>query len=71
MPCNIDKITNSTQEKIQLISRIAISILGGLPVAYIVVWIVCKLPQVAQVFIYLIFLITYFKIWGKHDKKNK
>jgi F0F1-type ATP synthase assembly protein I len=65
IPCKIDKITNSKEEKIQLISRIAVVLVSALVIGCVVSWILSKLPQVAGVLIYLVLLITYFKLWGK------
>lgn len=70
VPCKIDKITDSKQEKIQLISRIAIVLVSALAIGYVASWMLSKLPQVAGVLIYLVLLIIYFKFWGKHDKKK-
>lgn len=68
VPCKIDKITDSRQEKIQLISRIAVVLVGALILGCVASWILSKLPQVAGVLIYLILLIAYFKLWGKKNK---
>ena len=71
VPCKIDKITDSRQEKIQLISRIAVVLVGGLVIGCISSWILNKLPPVVGILIYSVLLITYCKLWGKHHKKIK
>ena len=71
IPCKIDKITDSKQEKIQLISRIAVVLVSAMVIGCVASWMLSKAPQVVGVLIYLALFITYFKLWGKHDKKNK
>ena len=68
IPNKIDKVTDSKQEKIHLVSRIAIVLIGALILGCVASWILNKLPQIAGVLIYLVLLIAYFKLWGKKNK---